>query len=66
MQKNARKREVLLARISVYIMVLMVSCHTVRLVPTVWEIVQTVTMDTETQVLDRQEGETETLTHNTL
>ena len=66
MQKNARKREVLLARISVYIMVLMVSCHTVRLVPTIWEIVQTVTMDTETQVLDRQKGETETLTHNTL
>ena len=56
MQKTARKREVLLARISVYIMVLMVSCHTVRLVPTIWEIVQTVTMDTETQVLDRQEG----------
>ena len=54
-EKNVRKREVALARISVYIVVLMVSCHTVRIIPTVWEIVQTLTMDTETQVEDRQE-----------
>ena len=54
-EKNVRKREVVLARISVYIVVLMVSCHTVRIIPTVWEIVQTLTMDTETQVEDRQE-----------
>ena len=53
-EKNVRKREVVLARISVYIVVLMVSCHTVRIIPTVWEIVQTLTMDTETQVEDRQ------------
>ena len=46
-EKNVRKREVLLARISVYIVVLMVSCHTVRIIPTVWEIVQTLNMDTE-------------------
>ena len=52
-EKNVRKREVALARISVYIVVLMVSCHTVRTIPTVWEIVQTLTMDTETQVEDR-------------
>ena len=49
-EKNVRKREVLLSRISVYIVVLMVSCHTVRIVPTVWEIVQTLTMETESQV----------------
>jgi hypothetical protein len=54
-EKNVRKREVVLARISVYIVVLMVSCHTVRIIPTVWEIVQTLTMDTETQVEDRKE-----------
>ena len=54
-EKNVRKREVVLARISVYIVVLMVSCHAVRIIPTVWEIVQTLTMDTETQVEDRQE-----------
>ena len=50
-EKNVRKREVLLARISVYIVVLMVSCHMVRIIPTVWEIVQTLNMDTETKVL---------------
>ena len=49
-EKNVRRREVLLSRISVYIVVLMVSCHAVRVIPTVWEIVQTFTMDTETQV----------------
>ena len=54
-EKNVRKREVVLARISVYIVVLMVSCHTVRIIPTVWEIVQTLAMDTETHVLERQE-----------
>jgi hypothetical protein len=54
-ERNVRKREVLLARISVYIVMLMVVCHSVRIIPTVWEIVQTLTMDTETQVEDRQE-----------
>ena len=46
-EKSIRKREVLLSRISVYIVVLMVSCHTVRIVPTIWEIVQTLSTDTE-------------------
>ena len=46
-ERSLRKREVVLSRISVYIVVLMVSCHTVRIIPTVWEIVQTFTMDTD-------------------
>ena len=41
----------LLSRVSVYIVVLMVSCHTVRIIPTVWEIVQTLKMDAKTKVL---------------
>ena len=53
-ERNIRKREVLLSRISVYIVVLMVSCHTVRIIPTIWEIVQTLTRDTETQGGDMQ------------
>ena len=48
-ERNIRKREVLLSRISVYIVVLMVSCHTVRIIPTIWEIVQTLTKDAENQ-----------------
>ena len=51
-EKSIRKREVLLSRISVYIVVLMVSCHTVRIVPTIWEIVQTLTMETEVGGMD--------------
>jgi hypothetical protein len=54
LQKNVRKREVLLSRVSVYIVVLMVSCHTVRIIPNIWEIVQTLNMDTEAQVGDIQ------------
>ena len=44
----------LLSRVSVYIVVLMVSCHTVRIIPNIWEIVQTLNMDTEAQVGDIQ------------
>ena len=50
LQKNVRTREVLLSRISVYIVVLMVSCHTVRIIPNIWEIVQTLNMDNEANV----------------
>ena len=50
LQKNVRKREVLLSRISVYIVVLMVSCHTVRIIPNIWEISQTLNIDTEDNV----------------
>ena len=39
-EKTIRKREVLLSRISVYIVIIIVSCHTIRIVPNVWEIVQ--------------------------
>ena len=39
-EKTMRKREVLLSRISLYIVIIIVSCHTVRIVPNVWEIVQ--------------------------
>jgi hypothetical protein len=50
LQKNVRRREVLLSRVSVYIVVLMVSCHTVRIIPNIWEIVQTLDMDNEANV----------------
>jgi len=40
-EKTLRKREVLLSRISVYIVGMMVSCHTIRIVPNTWEIIQT-------------------------
>ena len=50
LQKNVRRREVLLSRISVYIVVLMVSCHTVRIIPNIWEILQTLNIDTEDNV----------------
>ena len=49
-----RKREVLLSLVSVYIVVLMVSCHTVRIIPNIWEIVQTFNMDIKAQVGDIQ------------
>ena len=39
-EKTIRKREVLLSRISVYIVIIIVSCHTIRIVLNVWEIVQ--------------------------
>ena len=42
-ERGIRKREVLLSRLSVYIVVLMVSCHAVRIIPTIWEIIMTVT-----------------------
>ena len=35
-----RKRQVLLSRINIYIVIIIVSCHTIRIVPNVWEIVQ--------------------------
>ena len=37
-----RKREVLISRVTVYIVIILVTCHSIRLVPTIWEIVQTV------------------------
>ena len=41
LQKTLRKREVQLSRISVYIVVIIVTCHTIRIVPNTWEIAQT-------------------------
>ena len=41
LQKTLRKREVQLSRISVYIVVVIVTCHTIRIVPNTWEISQT-------------------------
>ena len=42
-QTIIRKREVVISRVSVYIVVILVSCHTIRIIPNVWEIVQTFT-----------------------
>jgi len=40
-EKLIRKREVVISRVSVYIVVIIVSCHTIRIVPNMWEIAQT-------------------------
>ena len=41
LQKTLRKREVQLSRISLYIVVVIVTCHTIRIVPNTWKISQT-------------------------
>jgi hypothetical protein len=41
LQTTLRKREVQLSRISVYIVVIIVTCHTIRIIPNTWEIAQT-------------------------
>ena len=41
-QKLIRKREVLISRVTVYIVIIIVTCHSIRLVPTLWEIVETI------------------------
>ena len=38
-QRTLRKREVTLSRINIYIVYIIVSCHTVRIIPNAWEIV---------------------------
>ena len=38
-QRILRKREVTLSRINIYIVYIIVSCHTVRIIPNAWEIV---------------------------
>ena len=43
LQTIIRKREVVISRVSVYIVVILVSCHTIRIIPNVWEIAQTIT-----------------------
>ena len=57
LQKTLRKREVQLSRIGVYIVMIIVSCHTIRIVPNFWEICQT---------FDRQNGKVNTQAHSTL
>ena len=41
-QKLIRKREVQISRVTVYIVIIIVTCHSIRLVPTIWEIVETI------------------------
>ena len=41
-QKLIRKREVLISQVTVYIVIIIVTCHSIRLVPTLWEIVETI------------------------
>ena len=41
-QKLIRKREVQISRVTVYIVIIIVACHSIRLVPTLWEIVETI------------------------
>ena len=40
-KKLVRKREVLISKVSIYIVIIIVLCHSVRLIPTIWEISQT-------------------------
>ena len=40
-KKLTRKREVLISKVSMYIVIIIVLCHSVRLIPTIWEISQT-------------------------
>ena len=40
-QKVVRKREVQLSRINIYIVVILVLCHSIRILPNTWEIVHT-------------------------
>ena len=49
-QTIIRKREVVISRVSVYIVVILVSCHTVRIIPNIWEIAQTFTTGPGLQV----------------
>ena len=49
-QTIIRKREVVISRVSVYIVVILVSCHTVRIIPNIWEIAQTFTTGPGSQV----------------
>ena len=62
LQKTLRKREVQLSRISVYIVVIIVTCHTIRIVPNTWEIVQTFNGENQ-EVIDLY-SEDNTLCHN--
>ena len=39
LQRTLRKREVTLSRINIYIVYIIVSCHTIRIIPNAWEIV---------------------------
>jgi len=38
-ERTLRKREVTLSRINIYIVYIIVSCHTIRIIPNAWEIV---------------------------
>ena len=40
-KKLIRKREVLVSKVSMYIVIIIVLCHSVRLIPTIWEISRT-------------------------
>ena len=40
-EKLIRKREVLISKVSIYMVIIIVLCHSVRLIPTIWEISQT-------------------------
>ena len=63
-ERGIRKREVLLSRMSVYIVVLMVSCHAVRIIPTIWEIMMTVTKDSKDQVTQPGKEEKAVMTYS--
>ena len=49
-KKLIRKREVLISKVSIYIVIIIVMCHSVRLIPTIWEITQTFLQGDEDEV----------------
>ena len=51
-EQSVRKREVTLSRTSVYIVLVMVTCHMVRIIPTMWEIVQSISIERKVKELD--------------
>ena len=44
-QGHIRRKDVLMSRVGVYISVIIVLCHSVRLVPNTWELLQRQTVD---------------------
>ena len=44
-QGHIRRKDVLMSRVGVYISVIIVLCHSIRLVPNTWELLQRQTVD---------------------
>ena len=56
-----RKREVLNSHISLYIALVTLVCHSIRLIPTLWEIYQRLRLQDEVEILFRNNVESTSL-----